>query len=199
MKDSIQPKKLKVEDASMSDERIPRNLIIMYDNTPFILKAGLEWKANQLFGGAGYSLITEPITIDFENDIFVFKAILRVLQNGAEYVNYGEARKINANSTMQKQLFHLAITRAECRVIRMATACGYASYDEVMTQGNGKKEAIQLEDGDKVATEEQLTTLKFLGWEHLHSKEINAKSGEFEDLTKQQAADKIAELLDKKK
>jgi hypothetical protein len=125
--------KLKVEDANISDERIPRNLILMYGDTPYIQKAGLEWKANSLFGGAGYSIKTEIIENDRQGKYVLVKATLTVLKNGATYENFGEAHAGNVNSRMLSQLLHLAVTRAECRVLRMATACGYASYEEVAT------------------------------------------------------------------
>jgi hypothetical protein len=125
--------KLKVEDANISDERIPRNLILMYGDQPYIQKAGLEWKANSLFGGAGYSIKTEIIENDRQGKYVLVKATLTVLKNGATYENFGEAHAGNVNSRMLSQLLHLAVTRAECRVLRMATACGYASYEEVAT------------------------------------------------------------------
>lgn len=160
----IQPKKLSVKDASLSDDRIPRSLILMYGETPYIMKAGLEWKANQLFGGAGYSLELDPIQQDWEKKIFVFKATLTVLKNGVKYVNFGEADASNANSQMQKQLFHLAATRAECRVLRMATACGYASYEEVVLQGDVKtgeapKELEAQQDDQLKIKDEQVETI----------------------------------------
>lgn len=152
-----EPRKLAVTDANSMDEKIPRNLILMYDKTPYIMKAGLEWKANKLFHK--YSLELEPHTLDFEKQQFVFKATFR---SGEQvFVNFGEAHAGNANSMMQKQLMHLAATRAECRVLRMATACGYASYDEVKTQnGDHPEKLVVQEDDGKPATKIQLETLK---------------------------------------
>lgn len=155
------PRRLQVKDANLSDEKIPRNLILMYGGTPYIQKGGLEWKANQLFGGAGYSITVELVERNREQGYYLAKAILTVLANGAVYENYGEASKDNVNSMMQKNLLHLAITRAECRVLRMATACGYASYDEVMTLPQEK--VTQIEDADAPATNSQVATLKALG------------------------------------
>lgn len=130
------PTKLRVTDASLSDEKIPRNLIIMYGDSPYITKPGLEWKANKLFGPAGYSIKTEIMENERGKYVLV-KATLTVLANGAVFENFGEASLENVNSMMIKQMLHLAVTRAECRVLRMATACGYASYDEVLTQKKG--------------------------------------------------------------
>ena len=165
MTNTPQPKKVVVRDVALDDKKIPRNLILKYGDQYYVMKAGLEWKANQLFGGAGFSLSLEPIIQDFKNKQFVFKATLTVLANGATFVNFGEANSQNANSMLQYQLFHLAATRAECRVLRMATACGYASYDEVKTiNGNGKEDqrSLEIEGGDKPATEAQLATIKAL-------------------------------------
>lgn len=155
------PRKLEVKDANLSDDKIPRSLIVMYNNTPFILKAGLEYKANQLFGGAGFSIQIHLMEKDREKGYYLVKAVLTVLRNGAVYENYGEASKDNVNLMMQKNLLHLAITRAECRVLRMATACGYASYDEVMTLPQEK--VTQIEDPEAPATNSQVATLKALG------------------------------------
>lgn len=139
-----QPKRLQVKDASeLSDEKIPRNLILMYGDQPYVMKAGLEWKATKVFGLGGYTLVLNPYHVDYKEKQFVFEARLTVVKTGAAYVNYGEANPQNANSQMQKQLFHLAATRAECRVLRMATACGYASYDEVATQPGVSKLGLE--------------------------------------------------------
>ncbi len=165
-KPTIQPTKLKVKDAHLDDSKIPRNLILMYGETPYIQKAGLEWKANRLFGGAGYSIKTEFVERDFKNKYYLVKAILTVLDNGAVFENYGEAYPDNANSMMQKNLLHLAITRAECRVLRMATACGYASYDEVKTMPNGEVKEVaaiaESPDDNEPATDAQKATVDAL-------------------------------------
>ncbi|OGY24251.1 MAG: hypothetical protein A2Y57_04160 [Candidatus Woykebacteria bacterium RBG_13_40_7b] len=183
----IQPRKLKVRDASLSDNRIPRNLILMYGNTPYIQKAGLEWKANKLFGGAGYSIGVELIERDPEKKYYLAKATLKILQNGAVYENYGEAHPENANSMMQKNLLHLAITRAECRVLRMATACGYASYDEVMTLPNSEVKALpEMVDADEPATPEQIKIIETLS--------KGKEPVDTTDLTKAQAAKVISDL-----
>lgn len=188
-----QPKKIQVKDIHLDDEKIPRNLILMYDKTPYIQKAGLEWKANKLFGVNGYSVETEIITMDFEKNNFVVKGIFTDLTNGSKRTNFGHAYPGNANSMMQKNLLHLASTRAECRVLRMATACGYASVDEVLTI-NGDKKVGELPKGDEPATEEQKSTIINLSKENAYTLDYD-----LDKLTKQEAADKIAELLEGKK
>jgi hypothetical protein len=180
---------VKKNDPAESDKRIPRNLIMTLGEEYYILKAGLEWKANDLFGGAGYSLMIEPVTMDYEKQRFVFKATLVVLENNAVYINFGEATAKNVKSLMSSQLLHLAVTRAECRVLRMATACGYASYDEVQTQGNGKK--VEIENGDKPASKEQIATINSL----IPSSGVK---GYPENITKQEASNLIKELSEKK-
>jgi hypothetical protein len=163
-----------------SDKKIPRDLIISYQGKPYITKAGLEWKANYLFGGAGYSLKLTPYTLDYSESRFIFEAHLTVLRNGTEYTNYGETTLKNTGPMMKDQLLHLAATRAECRVLRMATACGYASYDEVATVDQRAK--FTLENGDEDATEGQKKTIKALGGE--------LKEG----ATRQDASDTINQL-----
>lgn len=172
---------VQTQDPSKLDKKIPRDLIIQYQGTHYILKAGLEWKANELFGGAGYSIHMQEILMDHEKNHYIFKATLVVLENGVRYENYGEAKIANANSMMKNQLLHLAVTRAECRVLRMATACGYASYDEVRTTDEDKKTPV-IVNGSKPASEAQIKTVKALG-------------GEAEDgITRQEASDLINSL-----
>lgn len=184
-----QPKKVKVI-KNISDDKIPRELILQYGDSYYVLKAGLEWKANRLFGGAGYSIDLEPIEIDREANVYVFKAVLVVLENGATFVNYGEAHLGNSNSMMKNNLLHLAATRAECRVLRMATACGYASYDEVKTiEDNGKTE---MKDATKPATENQIATLKTLN-KKLEEKDLQKLTIK-KDMTKAKAASLIREM-----
>jgi len=197
----LQPRKLKtqVKDANLSDDRIPRNLILMYGDTPYIQKAGLEWKANNLFGGAGYSIKTEIIERSRDDKYYLVKATLTVLANNAVFENYGEACLENTNSQMQKNLLHLAVTRAECRVIRMATACGYASYDEVMTLPNGNStKKLEVPNGDLPATEEQMATIKALHPASSPSSSVSLDGEKIKNLTKQEASELISELSTKK-
>ena len=175
---------------SASDKKIPRSLIMDLQGKPYILKSGLEWKANNLFGGAGYSLemTIVPSLSDLESGTkYVFKAKLTVLENDATYTNYGEASVNNTKSNMKGQLIHLAATRAECRVLRMATACGYASYEEVKTTGE-KKEDIAIENGDDPASKGQIATIEAM----------NKKFKAPKDFTKQQASEVINNLSTKK-
>lgn len=145
---------------SEEDKKIPKGLVIKYQNSWYILKAGLEWKAVNLFGVDGYSLTITPHTIDHEMKVFIFQATLTVIKSGATFSNFGEATLANTSKQMTGQMLHLASTRAECRVLRMATACGYASYDEVIT--NGEEKIIDV-DAEKPVTEMQLATIKSLG------------------------------------
>lgn len=139
-------KKLTVVDANVLDKKIPRNLIIKFGDNFYILKAGLEWKAMQLFGGGGYSLETE--IIERKENYALVKAMF-VSKDGAKYSNYGEASFKNVtNPRMQPYLLHLAITRAECRVLRMATACGYVSKEEMV--GASFNESLNLPEPEKV-------------------------------------------------
>jgi hypothetical protein len=132
--------KLEVKDAYLLDKKVPRNLIIKFGNNYFILKAGLEWKAMQLYGGGGYSLETEVVE-KLEN--YVLAKATFTTKNGIKFSNYGEASFKNViNPKMQGYLLHLAVTRAECRVLRMATACGYVSREEMV--GGSFNESLEL-------------------------------------------------------
>lgn len=160
----IKPQKIVVKDASIDDNKIPRNLILKYGETPYVMKAGLEWKAAKMFGNGGYSMHIE--LVEKKPEYILVKATMTIQSTGVIFENYGEASKENVNSMMQKQLLHLAITRAECRVLRMATACGYASYDEVMTQpkeNEKNKVALPISENDTLpATEAQKKTVQTL-------------------------------------
>ncbi len=199
----VRPTKIKVvplKKGELDDKKIPRQLIIKYGETHYILKAGLEWKATSLFGVGGYSLVLKRMETK-EGE--VFRATMRILETGALFVNFGEATVKNTNKMMVGQLLHLAATRAECRVLRMATACGYASYEELRTieDNNNKVEATVIEGGDKPATVNQIQTIKSL----LKAKGLDGEKPaivEFKGITKQQAADtlkKITSMRAKKK
>lgn len=146
-------------DASRLDKKIPQDLLMKYQGNWYILKAGLEWKANYLFGGGQYGVTTE--IIEKTPDYVLAKATIQ-LSNGVTFSNYGEASKANVtNPQMHKYLLHLAVTRAECRVLRMATACGYTSVDE-MDVGGTAKEIPANEKDSQPATEAQKTTIASL-------------------------------------
>jgi hypothetical protein len=146
-------------DANTLDKKIPQALLMQYQGKWYILKAGLEWKANYLFGGGKYGVTTE--IIEKGVDYVLAKATFRVL-NGVEFTNYGEASKVNVtNPQMHKYMLHLAITRAECRVLRMATACGYASVEEMDLGGKNEVLPPAETDGEPV-TPQQKKVLKNL-------------------------------------
>ena len=132
--------KIEVKDANLLDKKVPRNLIIKFGENYFILKAGLEWKAMQLYGGGGYSLETEIVE---RKDGYVLAKATFTSKDGAKYSNFGEASFKNViNPKMHGYLLHLAVTRAECRALRMATACGYVSREEMV--GGSFNESLEL-------------------------------------------------------
>lgn len=153
----------KFQDLAEMDKKIPRDLIMSYQGKPYILKAGLEWKANYLFGGGNYGVSTD--IVEKTTDTVLAKATLKT-RDGVEFSNYGEASKANvSNPAMQKYMLHLAITRAECRVLRMATACGYTSWDEMDMEGERTKQTPVLPTGTEPATPEQIKVLQGMGKE----------------------------------
>lgn len=150
----------KFQDLATLDSKIPPNFMMNYQGKPYILKAGLEWKAAQVFGVGDYSLETEVIERSKEDMRIVVKATLTT-PSGAKYSNYGEVNNKNINSMMAPHALHLAVTRAECRVLRMATACGYVSAEE-MTEYGGEKDIAGVE---LPPTPEQAQTLLDRGLE----------------------------------
>lgn len=166
------------EDANKLDKKIPPSLLMKYQDKYYILKAGLEWKANYLFKGGTYGVTTE--IVEKTPDYVLAKATFKTTE-GVEFSNYGEASKLNVtNPAMHKYLLHLAVTRAECRVLRMATACGYTSVEE-MDMGGEKAIPVSDTDGEP-ATEAQKSTIK-------------AMKGEVKDgMTQRDAKQIISEL-----
>jgi hypothetical protein len=145
-----------VKDAHEMDKKIPRDLIITYQGKPYATKAALEWKAMHLYGGGAFGITTE--VVDRQKDYVLAKAMFKTL-SGIEYSNYGEASTANvSNPMMLKHLLHLAVTRAECRVLRMATACAYASIEEMDT--GGEKALPVSENDSKEPTAQQVAVLR---------------------------------------
>lgn len=127
--------KWEVKDANELDQRIPKNLMMSMNGKPFVLKAGLEWKANQLFGLGNWSLKTEIVEYDRKENYALVKAA--VVFNEQVYENYGEASKENvSNTAMHKYMLHMAVTRAEARALRVATACGFTAVEELEESKN---------------------------------------------------------------
>lgn len=147
----------KFTDLAALDAKIPQNMMMLYQGKPYILKAGLEYKATQVFGIGGYSLETD--IVERTDTRIVVKATL-TLPTGMKYSNYGEANKMNVNNLMLKDMLHLATTRAECRVLRMATACGYVSAEEMSIDN---EQVQSLPTGKEKPTEAQIVALKAMG------------------------------------
>jgi hypothetical protein len=149
----------KFQDLAVLDSRIPPNMMMKYQGKDYILKAGLEYKASQVFGTGKYGIDMEIIE---RTDIrIVIKATLTT-PAGMKFVNFGECNKLNTPAAMSKYALHLAATRAECRVLRSATACGYVAYEE-MDAVEMPKELPKSEHDGEPATPAQLETLKKLG------------------------------------
>ena len=151
-------KSTKFADAHTLDKKIPRDLLMKYQGKWYILKAGLEWKANLLFKGGTWGVTTE--IIERKPDYVLAKAVFKT-KDGIEFSNYGEASKANVtNPQMHRYMLHLAVTRAECRVLRMATACGYTSVEEMDLTN---KQIPTSEHDDEPASTMQLEMIKKLG------------------------------------
>lgn len=143
-------------DLAEMDTKVPGQFIISYKGKPYIVKAGLEWKAAQVFGIGGYSLTTN---VEFrDNDRITVKAEMNI-NDGGQFSNYGEVNRQNTTPEMYKNALHLAATRAECRVLRMATACGYVAYEEMEGE---RAETTPGEDDNKAPTGAQMAIIKNL-------------------------------------
>lgn len=170
MNELIKPKKMAVIDPNELDQRIPKNLMILMDNKPFVLKAGLEWKANNLFGLGKWSLKTEIVEYDRKENYALVKAT--VIFGDQIYENFGEASKENvANPRMHKYMLHMAVTRAEARALRVATACGFTAVEEleeakIAVPEEKKAEATDLicsNDGSVITESVYDYSVKFFG------------------------------------
>lgn len=130
MTNAMAKKQFNIVDPHELDNRIPKNLMILMEGKPFVLKAGLEWKANQLYGVGKWSLRTEIVEYNRKEKYALVKAT--VLVGDQVYENFGEASKENvANPRMHRYMLHMAITRAEARALRVATACGMTAVEEL--------------------------------------------------------------------
>lgn len=176
--------KIDVKDTHEMDKRVPRELVIMYQEKAYITKAGLEWKATMLFGGGSYGVETEIIERTPE---YVLAKAVFTTKDGVKFSNFGEASKQNVNTRMQNQLLHLAITRAENRVLRMVTACGYVSTDEMDFSADAMKDIPVGEKDAEPITPAQSDLVTKLGGKVT------------ENMTQGEAKQVIGELLNKKK
>lgn len=155
---------LAVLDAHKLDQRIPPGFIVMMKDeksgreTPFVTKGGLLWKAEQMFGRGGYAVKAVPVgdeeylrlrareAVPEGQPCQIFRGEVWVAGFPEPFVDYGIAWKQNVlNSRLHNQLLHLAATRATNRALRMATACGLASYEEMASVD---ERAVNLETGE---------------------------------------------------
>lgn len=165
--------KIEVKDAHETDKKIPKDLIIMYQGKPYATKAALEWKAMYLYGGGTFGVTTA--IVERQKDYVLASATFKT-KDGIEYSNFGEASTLNVtNPMMLKHLLHLAVTRAECRVLRMVTACAYASVEEMDIGGNGEKTIPVSENDEKEPTAQQLAVLKGMKIETVPKTQKEAK------------------------
>lgn len=149
----------KFQDLAVLDSRIPPNMIMKYQGKDYILKSGLEYKASQVFGTGKYGIDME--IIERTADRIIIKATLTT-PAGMKFVNFGECNKLNTPVAMSKYALHLAATRAECRVLRSATACGYVAYEELDSSEALPKELPKSEHDEEPATAAQKSTIKSL-------------------------------------
>ncbi len=112
---------------------LPETMVMKMGDKPYVTKAGLNFVAKKL----GITVKVEPVRYSFEKrpdgqKIAIFKGIATTA-DGREYVDYGIASMENTTSMIVKggNLDHMASTRASNRALRLATACGYCSVEEL--------------------------------------------------------------------
>ena len=104
------------------------------EEKPFVLRAGLLYKMDKLFGKNGYEIIAEPVKLaaETEGEYSTFKGIVRIYDekgNKREFVDYATATPENA-PFQRNNLDEMASTRATNRAMRLATAMGLCSVEE---------------------------------------------------------------------
>lgn len=113
---------------------LPKEAVIDMGGKPYITKAGLSFVGMKL----GVKTVrVEPVRWSFEKQpdgqqIAIARATV-TMDDGREYVDYGIAHKDNCTSMISQggNLDHMASTRASNRALRLATACGYCSVEEL--------------------------------------------------------------------
>jgi hypothetical protein len=114
-------------------DNLPETLVMKMGDKPYVTKAGLNFVGKKL----GITVKVEPVRYSFEKHqdgmkIAIFKGIATT-EDGREYVDYGIASTENTTQMIVKggNLDHMASTRASSRALRLATACGYCSVEEL--------------------------------------------------------------------
>jgi hypothetical protein len=101
---------------------------------PYILKAGLLFLAKK---NGVKEIKVKPVHWSFQQGkddplagVAVAEATV-VLGDGTVYSDFGVASKDNTNKMIHANLDHMASTRASNRALRLATACGMCSVEEL--------------------------------------------------------------------
>jgi len=102
---------------------------------PFILRAGLLYKMSKKYGQNGYEIGAEPVTLAAATDgkYSTFKGTVRIYDKKGtfkEFTDYATATPENAPSQVNN-LDEMASTRATNRAMRLATAMGLCSIEEI--------------------------------------------------------------------
>lgn len=113
---------------------LPKEAVIDMGGKPYITKAGLSFVGMK----AGVrSVKVQPIRWSFEKypdgqQVAIASATV-TMDDGREYQDYGIAHTGNTTAMIVKggNLDHMASTRASNRALRLATACGYCSIEEL--------------------------------------------------------------------
>jgi len=113
---------------------IPSDLVVMMGDRPYIEKAGLLLIAHRRKKNYIEYIQTEPIKNSYEtnNEYALFKARIKIEGIKEPYISYGSASKKSVKmSTLHGHLDHIAETRAINRCLRLITANGYYTPEEM--------------------------------------------------------------------
>lgn len=112
---------------------IPQQFVMKLGDKPYVMKAGLLFMAKKM-GVKG--IVVKHLHWSFAKDDMAGVAICEAtvtLSDGSVYTDIGVAHKENTNQMIVKggNLDHMASTRASNRALRLATACGMCSIEEI--------------------------------------------------------------------
>ena len=104
-----------------------RGFIKNLQGKDFILYTGLLVLAHEM---RLISIETEPVTIDWENGRFVFKAVA-IGKDGQRFTGYGDATTRNVGKMILPHALRMAETRAKARARRDFTGLGLTALEEL--------------------------------------------------------------------
>jgi len=103
---------------------------------PYVTKAGLLYKMEKIYGIGNFAIEVRHHAYSFENDNQLAHVTAQVLVWSGDKSRFFKAESVttkdNCNPKLHSNLDQLAETRAVCRALRWATACGLTAIEERM-------------------------------------------------------------------